>query len=237
MFRRIFIGLSSVCLLSGVAMAQTTEDEAARTTEPLEIGQSGEAYLKAVGRRIDTEVAYFDPTRPAPKLETDRTPPATLSERESVTPSETAAVIVAGVVLAAVLFAFFRFGSGISVSLRAQSANPERAAQARAAMEIASREPKDLREILNMPDRRKAIVALAQSTLSRVISANSLLAQRSWTARDALRRIPRDQAHLGDVRDLVFAAERVQFGDREISQSEFEAHVERVRPIFLRRNP
>ena len=56
--------------------------------------------------------------------------------------------------------------------------------------------------------------------------------QQSWTLRDALRRLPGGQAHLAALRDLVALSERVQFGDRDVSEEEFAAHVAAIDPLL-----
>ncbi|MFM7336171.1 MAG: DUF4129 domain-containing protein, partial [Tabrizicola sp.] len=58
------------------------------------------------------------------------------------------------------------------------------------------------------------------------------LLQSSWTMRDTLRHIPKGQAHLDALRSLVMAAERVLFGNREVAEDEFQAHVAAVRPLI-----
>ncbi len=223
------------CLIALALVPQARAQQA--TQEPLSIGPSGEAYIQAVRRRgIDTDVAYFDPTAPAPRLETDQEPDRTPAERRSagdliVNPSVMG--IVAAVILIVILFFFFRFGGNMSVSLKGDAQNLARTPKsARRKQQGIASLPNDLAAILSIQDRRQALVLLAQSALSRAITANGLLLQRSWTARDALRRLPREQQHLDALSDLVAAGERVHFGGRDVPEEMFRDHVARIKPLF-----
>ena len=62
--------LIAVCFICSAV--QSTAQEA--VAEPLEVSEAGQAYLQATGRRVNSDVAYFDPTRPAPALETNQSP-------------------------------------------------------------------------------------------------------------------------------------------------------------------
>ena len=90
----------------------------------------------------------------------------------------------------------------------------------------------DLTAILQTSDRQRALVMLAQTALVRTVAANGVLLQPSWTMRDALRHIPAEQTHLEALRSLVATGERVLFGNREVSEVEFQAHVAGIRPLM-----
>ena len=75
-------------------------------------------------------------------------------------------------------------------------------------------------------------MALAQYALARVVTANGLRLQKSWTVRDALRRLPADQSYLAQLRALVLAAEGVHFGGRDVTDDEFTAHLNATRPLL-----
>ena len=92
--------------------------------------------------------------------------------------------------------------------------------------------PKTLQEIIANPDRRAALMALAQYALARVVTSNGLRLQRSWTVRDALRRLPSEQSYLSQLRALVLAAERVHFGGRDVTEDEFKAHLNATQPLL-----
>ena len=92
--------------------------------------------------------------------------------------------------------------------------------------------PDNLDAIARIEDRRLALVTLAQSALICAVRENGLLLQRSWTARDAMRRLPQDMSHRHALRDLVTAGERVLFGGRDVSEADFQDHVDQIRPLF-----
>ena len=75
-------------------------------------------------------------------------------------------------------------------------------------------------------------MALSHHLIAKVITAQGVLLQRSWTARDAMRRIPRDFDHREALQNLVLDSERVQFGGRDVSEDEFRAHVDALRPLY-----
>lgn len=240
---RIF-PLFFVFLFFIVPLSNPSAQEAVRT--PLEIGPSGEDYLKSLRfRRIGTDVGYFDPTAPAPELKTDQQPdrenPADgqSSGRSSWSWSDesgstrwTVGLIMA-LILAAIFYLFLRFGGNISVSLKREAGNLARARQVGQpdAPAWATRTG-SLEDILRMSDRRQALIELMRKALTATVSANGILMQRSWTARDALRHLPSTQTHLDRLRELVLASERVQFGGRDVTEEEFRNHVDGCRPLL-----
>ena len=211
------------------------------TAQPLEIGPSGEAYLKSLGyRRIETDVGYFDPTGALPELDTQQEPAkpraADGDDVDIPTPTRTMMLVLAAAILIGILLAFVKFGGGLTLSLEGDVQNPARARRGRGSPNLAETgPPADLHAILTTSDRRRALVMLVQAALARTIAANGVLLQSSWTMRDTLRHIPKGQAHLEGLRSLVMAAERVLFGNREVTEEEFQAHVEAVRPLIAGR--
>ncbi len=204
--------------------------------EALEIGPSGAQYLKSIRfRRIQSSVSYYDPTRPAPSIDTAERPkqPATRNGGPRVKPTRQVLGLIAVAVLGLVLYVTLRFSGSASLSGRSTKTDvhrPLRASTGNGAQ--TPHEPTDLRAILSMNDRRDAIVALAQNALTKAARANDLLLQRSWTARDALGRLALPQDNMAALRALVHASERVHFGQRDISEEEFKAHVEAIRPLY-----
>lgn len=208
-------------------------------SQPLTIGPSGEAYLKSLGYRgIETDVAYFDPTAALPELETGQEP---VVPPDPVTPTTSAlpetirilVIILAAVLLIGIAFLVLQVGGGVTLTLQGDADNPARARRQRAARGFdGGGAPADLQAILATPDRRRALVMLVQAALARTVAANGILLQPSWTLRDALRHIPKTQAHLDALRHLVLAGERVLFGNRDVSEDEFQAHVALMRPLM-----
>lgn len=207
---------------------------------PLEIGESGRAYLQAIRLRgIDADVAYFDPSGPPPPMETGQEPKAPVERPDrktewSLGSIDIAALVVSAAVLLAIAYVFARFGGSISVSLGRDAGNTARArgGAARSSGALSTAAPSSLASILRLQDRREALVQLAQSALAAAVSANGVLLQRSWTAREALRHLPAEQSHMSALRSLVHASERVHFGGRDVSEEEFQSHVDNIRPLL-----
>jgi hypothetical protein len=228
-FLAFFVLLILPCF-PGSARAQ----EAVR--EPVEIGASGEAYLKALRfRRIDSDVAYFDPVGPVPDLKTGMRPAPPPDEQEDTSGSapDWIAAAVAAVILAGLLYVFARFGGRLSVSLARDAENPlRRHSNGAGEAPVWAERLGSLDEIINTGDRRRALVLLARKALAATVAANGVLMQKSWTARDALKHIPETQISLSALKNLVMASERVQFGGRDVSEADFRAHVDACRPLL-----
>lgn len=225
----LFAVLTAVSGWVGTANAQEA------VPGPLEIGVAGEAYLNAVGRRVDSDVGYFDPTQPPPALQTT----------QKIEPQEPAApdrgqeqahlptALAAFCVLGAVLFIFWRFSPAVSVSLRPNAANPERIiASLDTGVDAVAGANADLNTILNMANRQKAVMILSHKVLLHVVRTNGLLLQRSWTARDALRNLPGTQDGMEAIKELVLTSERVHFGNYEISQEDLDYFVEKAKAVL-----
>jgi hypothetical protein len=89
-----------------------------------------------------------------------------------------------------------------------------------------------LEEILALEDVRTALGALLRLSLETALRLTGAALRRSATARDILRRLPQDFAHLKAVAVLVREAEAVRFAGAEINREEFEALVDLVRPML-----
>lgn len=225
----------------GLAWAIFTSPGVAQVAAPLEqpeLTQSGQAYVRSIRfSGVDTEVTYFDPGAAPPDLEADVEPPEETGAEASGSGELIPPVFgwVAAIILAAVIFLFVRFGGGISLSLRNAAENS--ATLQRTGMpdaETSERLPASFDAILDMPDRRTAIVELARRVLSDVMTREGTLQQKSWTARDALRRVKLPTEDMQPLRSLVLASERVQFGDRAISEDEFQTHLGAIQPLISR---
>lgn len=227
----------AVCVVSASLGVQAQE----RVEEGLEATASGEAYLKATRfRGVDTDVAYFDPTRPPPALDTKQTPDPDRRDLDvDISADQTTflenAIMVA--ILLGVAFMFLRYGGRFSVSLRGSEDAARIGGTSQDRDLPGTPRPSDLDAIARIEDRRLALVTLAQSALIRAVMQNGLLLQKSWTARDALRRLPRDMHHRDALRDLVAAGERVLFGGRDVPEEDFQDFLSRVRPIFTQAAP
>jgi hypothetical protein len=206
-----------------------------------EVRASGEAYVNAIRfRGIDHNVAYFDPSRPAPPLETNQ---ALTSERDTEDEGpagrltfegvRVSSLVIASIVLLGIVYLFVEFGGRLPVSfLRGPSDGTKQDRHGRSSHGADSHQPLAIDAVLKMTDRRAALVALCKTLLARAVSAEGVLLQDSWTDRDALRSVPRSFAGRDALQALVFASERVQFGGRDVTEDEFRGHVAELRPLW-----
>ena len=197
------------------------------TKNPMVIEDSGQAYLSTIRlSRIDTDVAYFDPERPPPPLQTRRDPqPPSDSGQWSLSGDvNMPTLLVSAFVLMVIIYVFARFGNGFAVNFGRRGENTESGHETRAPEQglMTPPRPGSLNTILHIGDRREAWIQMAQAALSAAIAANGVLLQRNWTARDALRHLPDDQSCLAAMRNLVLAGCKFQnylsgFFDRYLS--------------------
>ncbi|MEJ6393569.1 DUF4129 domain-containing protein [Gymnodinialimonas sp. 2305UL16-5] len=213
-------------------MAHAQDAEA----ETLEITASGEAYLRAVRRAgVETDVVYFDPDREAPALETDAEVPEEQTQSSRANPGSTSNQFLFWVIVILLLggmaYLLHRFGGGLT--LRDDSENAEIGRRKTLGPQILDGEVViGMDAILALSDKREAIVALARRALADTLASNDILPQKSWTAREALRRVARLGRDVTPLRALVLTSERVQYGNRDISEQEFQTHVATIRPFL-----
>lgn len=94
-----------------------------------------------------------------------------------------------------------------------------------------------LDEILRLEDMEAALGALLRLVLEAAINLTGSVLKRSSTAREILRRLPTDFAHLAAVATLVREAERVRYGGGVITRERFEELVGLVGPLLGREAP
>lgn len=219
-------------LLSGSAQAQEP------VREPHQIEQSGEDYLRALRlRRVQTDVDYFSPDGPPPPLDITQKP-RSRSEDDgggsvTVEGDNNVSTAIAAIVLIGIGYLFWRFGGGISVSMRQHGENASSSRlQTRENREATGGPIGNLDEILSTRDRKTALVHLTRYVLAETVAAGGVLMQRSWTARDALRHVSGSEEKRKQLRALVLASELVQFGGRDVSEDAFQAHVAGCRAVL-----
>jgi hypothetical protein len=227
---RFIVHFALVALLASFGMPAMAQQA---VVEPTEIQESGEDYLRSIRvRRIDADVSYFDPSAPPPELTTRQEPePAPDNEGRRIE-IDLPSALISTAILIGIIYAFFRFGGGISVSLRSDAENARRDRVGAVSLLDDDGTPIELKGILGLKDRRIALILLAQKALSVAVAANGVLFQRSWTARDALRRVQGQPDQVAALKALVLDSERVQFGGRDISEEDFQAHLANVRPLI-----
>lgn len=229
----VFCLCSILYLLAGSGLALGQEEA---VEEPLEITESGQAYLDKIRYRgVQSEVGYFDPTRPVPPLETRervRAKPEN-TEEWSLENVNTASGLIAFAFLIAIAVLFFRFGGASRLALGSGPKAAERAARGEEGDSLfGDGQSRDLRAILKNSERRTALIELVQLLISKSVTANGLLLQRSWTARDVLRRLPKGLEYMPELRELVMIGERVHFRDQPVSEDDFKSFVTRAKPLL-----
>ncbi|MCV6591838.1 MAG: DUF4129 domain-containing protein [Silicimonas sp.] len=227
-----FFRLSLLAALALAAPSAPAQDAVAARAE---IGASGEAYLRSLRlRRIESDVAYFDPSAPPPSLDTQQEPePEPEAERSGgAVRTGPLPTLIAAVLLITMAYLLYRYGGGLSVSLRGEAENARRQRADGRARFDGGAGVLPLATILNESNRRLALVHLAQRALDAAVTANGMLFQPSWTARETLRRLRGSDGDLAALRALVLASERVQFGGRDISEADFQSHLQAVRPLI-----
>ncbi|NSX53291.1 hypothetical protein [Parasulfitobacter algicola] len=205
--------------------------------------ESGQAYQDAIdGTRLANDVTYLDPNRPLPDLLNRQSPDRTIPEPREITSGASEAVagsarviifVICAVILGGIIFLFMKFG-GVSVTTFQK--NPDNTARQRSdndhADVVHAAPPSKLDQIEAITDRQIAITELMRSALVRAAQMNNLRLQRSWTARDALRKLPRDWQHLMALRNVTREAELAHFGDRPVAEDVFQTHLAAMRPLF-----
>lgn len=207
--------------------------------DPLEAQPSGEDYAAAIRfRGIDTSVAYYDPTRPPPPLETSqsvaRERTADPIEGEiNIEGGDTLIFVIALMIVMGLAYLFVSYGGRLPVSF---ARDPQDAARSkeRVVQQDLSGQPgaRSLQAILNMSNRTEALVALCKALLARVVAGEGVLQQKSWTDRDTLRRVPRGHAQYDALQALVFESEKAQFGGRDVTEETFRDHLDRLQPLM-----
>jgi hypothetical protein len=211
----------------------------AQTATELEITETSADYKRSIRLKgVQSDVRYFDPNADAPDFQTTEKP----KKREEIQPSERSnangevnltTALIAGAIIVVILFLFIKFGGSSSLVLRSDVQNAKRnksVARKRGESKAVDMQPFD--GILNNPDRQQALISLAQLLIYKAVSANDLLLQRSWTARDVLRRMPRNSDYLPELSALVLKGELVHFGERDVSEEEFEDFASRAKPLL-----
>ncbi len=140
---------------------------------------------------------------------------------------------IALVVLAVLIILLVQQGGGGGLRLSAEAKAGERDDGAVAVHGAVGDAPAlTLDQILKLDDLELALGALLRLVLEAAIALSGSVLRRSATAREALRRLPQDFAHLSAVTALVREAERVRYGGAQIDRARFEELVALVRPLL-----
>lgn len=225
-----------VGLLLSVLFAQGSLAQAP-SADPVghEIRPSGAAYLDSIRfRGIDGDVAYYDPAGATPPLDAAPPPPEAPEAGEAPPWQRLLLLLFTGAILAGFAYALLRHGGFAGGAFgRGDGGNAARVRASTATFEEEA--APDLAAITALADPRAALIELTRLALMRAGAAHGLLLNRSWTARDVLRRLPADWAHLPALRALVREAELVHFGGRPIARETVVDHLAALSPLFTER--
>lgn len=230
-FYKVLIFIIFMVVFSPASLSQEPLTESSRLTE------SGAAYLESLDfTGIQHDLTYFDPNASMPALDTDvllepdddgRTPRLQWSTFRVIT------LIVASGLVVLILFLLLKYGSKITVSSRSETDNVHsRRNNGRDDTGGQYENIIPLRDVLRLNDRREAIIHLSRYALKTTAKLNNVLLQPSWTGRDALRHLAKDQSYARGLASLVFVSEQVQFGERDISETEFETLRSGIEPLL-----
>lgn len=231
-FRFLYVFLFMLLLMPQIGHAQNT-------ATPLDADETSAEYERSIRLQgVQKDVVYYDPNGPAPSFDTDEKPVPEEERRRRSDPQFSGdfnlpMLLITGGVLFAILYLFFKFGGASSLVLRSDAQNAKR--DTSGAARTKKNAPIDMQSfegILNNPDRQQALISLAQLLIFKAVSANDLLLQRSWTARDVLRRMPKNSSYLPELSALVLKGELVHFGERDVSEEEFADYAARAKPLL-----
>lgn len=227
--------------LSFLGMAVPSSAPAQEPVQKIvELTESGKAYRKTVDAYgIDTTVQYFDPNGPAPELKTDKN--VEKPDREDRWNVDTEldrigdpTTIITIALLALVAFLFFKYGGAIGLSARKE---PDEGTRSRPELDqglhdLTAVEVRGLAGVRAIKDRRRALIVLLKQVFQRAAEDNDMRIERSWTAREALRRIPEGWPHMATLASLARDTELAYFGGRTVDEDMFEAHLNAAKPVL-----
>lgn len=226
MFRFIVLLVLIVCApLSGAAQ------DAARENGNYELRESGQSFLAAIrGSRVETEMGYFDPTQPPPKLTLDQ-PFDKPEEDEAETSGDGSVgslgtIVIATGIFACILWLFISYGGGVTLSLTRDPDDTALTNSAEAGGEQAFADGAlGLDGVIAIQDRRLALNALLSLVLRKAADDSDMAIERSWTAREAARRLPDAWPHHAPLMDLIKSVELSYFGGRPADETLFQTHL------------
>lgn len=236
-------------LCAALFLGVVSKDVAAQDTAAaqLDIGPSGKAYLEAVGRRVNSDVGYFDPNAARPELDVKQPIDREIAPQKrhediwdvlaDISPyvERWHVQLIFWLLLAGLVYLIVRNSGGLNVSLRVAPRDAHRQSGAAPKPQADTPDvPQSLQAILGQKDRSLALIAMVHALLSHLSEQSGILRQRSWTARDTLRRLPGDQSYSAALRKMILASERAQFGNHSVSEEEFARHLAVARPLLGR---
>ncbi|MEM1297795.1 MAG: DUF4129 domain-containing protein [Pseudomonadota bacterium] len=231
--RCIIALMACVLCLSGPVSAEITEEDLEPTGAP------NSAYTDAVwGRNIQSKIVYIRPEVDfkADKQVKIKVPDPEEEERTPIFSNRFIIGVFLAFVLAVILYVFIVNSNAVGVSFRktGEARRSDGCRDEGASPEDISSQPLDafLAGLAAMADKREALILLVSRALERAADLNGLRLARAQTARDVLRVLPSEWAHMKALRGLVREAEIVHFGGRDLSPEKWDECFSAAQPIF-----
>ncbi|WP_083635264.1 DUF4129 domain-containing protein [Maricaulis sp. W15] len=135
-------------------------------------------------------------------------------------------------VLAYIVYLAIRHGAGLRVATRQVAAVGDHDGPGKGGLPAGELPLLSLEEIARLADAAKALGALQRLVLVAAAEATGSVLRRSETAREALRRLPRDWGHYDKVARLVQIAEQVRYAGRPIEQDGLDGLIADARLVL-----
>ena len=222
-------------LLPGAAGAQVADPD--RIEVP--IGAGGREYKDTLGRRrIETELIYLSPDADETLPRETASKPPERSEFSAELPRYALIAVMIALLAALAVFAV-RFAPKPTVSMSSPQNSRRRSGARNTGGDIAPDAPVDattsnefLKQLQAMADRRAALILLSKRCLERAVAINGMALGRSQTAREILRKLPRNWDHHEALSRIIGFEERVQFGGHDLPEPVFQESLHLARPLF-----
>lgn len=229
------MGRIAILVISLLLASLSVHAQDAPSQEDYALSEIGQRYLSVARRAgVEAQMAYFDPTKPPPEMKLDQPLPEQSEEPEETLDASPVVTLITVLILAAIVLLVARYGGAVSLSLRDKGREAAVGADAGAAAALFEGRIPELVEIAGIADRRLALIALLAKVLHRAAEDSAMAIERSWTAREAQRRLPADWPHRAFLGDLIRTVELTHFGGRPAEETVFQTHLANARSILAR---
>ncbi|WP_112322438.1 DUF4129 domain-containing protein [Oceanibium sediminis] len=224
-------------LLLGTAAAAPAQDTPAPRITPHEVTRNPDYMDALMLRRVQADITYIaelEGELPLDGLPLEPPPEPADDVRDVDAQADLLGRIVVFGGLAALALLLFSKRAALGHLLGGGRARPDQARSAGKQVDAPEESTPTglLTRLSRAKNREAALVELLEAVLSAAARANGLRVGRSETARELLRRLPRDWPHLGGLRTIVMTEELVQFGGRPLAPEAFRTCLHEAHPIL-----
>lgn len=217
----------------------TSAQDGAKESRAYDLTESGEAYLRALpGSGVEADMTYFDPTQPAPELKLDQPLEKPVEETSDSfdlkSGGNLTTALITLLILGVTIWVFVRFGGAVTLSLRDPDDKVVGAGSDVTARGLLGGQALSLDQVAAIKDRRIALTALLSLVLRKAADDSDMSIERSWTAREAARRLPATWPHRAPLTDLIRDVELTYFGGRPADEATFQSQLQASRRILQR---